>query len=241
MPNLVADARGLGPGQYGSLIVYGSLSVGDGGGGLYIWSAAATNADDGGDWLKPDSVGAGSPGRWQRVWACAQAASTTTAGLITLGANGDTTPGNAVQCSDSRMHSPVGLDGTPDYLTLDPATQVITRGLIDLTTHTTGRLAPANIGRLTIVTNAATTRTNTAADHGNWVRWTTNGTKTFTISNNVAATGDTWQGMNASTSGTMTVVAGSGVTLKGIATFAINRAYSIQFTAASAADIIGGA
>lgn len=71
MANLVADVRALSAGQFPHLMVYGATAIGDGGGGFYVWDAAATTADDGADWLKPTSVDAGSPGRWMRVWSAA--------------------------------------------------------------------------------------------------------------------------------------------------------------------------
>lgn len=327
MPNLVADARALSPGQYVHLVIYGSTAVADGGGGLYIWNAAATNADDGGSWLKPDSLGGGDPGRWQRVWLTSLAATTLLAGLVMLGAHNETTAGEAVQCSDPRLHPAVGLAGTPAYITIDGATQVITRALIDLANHVTGTLtignggtgqttaaaafaalkqnatesatgvvelatsaettaglviqasdtrihdavtlagSPeyltlsgqqitrvlidlanhvtgllplANLASLATVTEAGTSRTNTAADRGNFVRWTNTGAKTFTVANSIASDGHTWSGRNAAATGNLTFAQGAGVTLSGDLIFAPGKTYTIRFTAASAADVIGG-
>lgn len=95
--------------------------------------------------------------------------------------------------------------------------------------------------KLLTVVNSGTTRTNTAADNGNWVRWTSTSAKTFTIANSIASPGDVWSGINYGTAGTLTLVAGAGVTLRGILTFLPGKSYSIRFTTASDADVIGGA
>jgi hypothetical protein len=95
--------------------------------------------------------------------------------------------------------------------------------------------------RLLTVTESGTSRTNTSADAGNWVRWTSTSAKTFTIANSVASAGDVWSGINAAASGTLTLVAGSGVTLTGALAFASLKSYSIRFVSASAADVVGGA
>lgn len=68
MAYLVTDARGLSAGQYQHIVIYGSSAIADGGGGFYVWNAAATDTDDGALWIKPDSVSGGNPGRWERIW-----------------------------------------------------------------------------------------------------------------------------------------------------------------------------
>lgn len=169
--------------------------------------------------------------------ALKQAATTTATGVVELATDGENAANVVVQGNDSRLVL-VTLAGTPDYLTI--AGQVITRGLIDLTTDVTGLLPAANIGVLTTATETGTTRTNTSADRNQWVRWTSTSAKTFTITTAAPAAGDVWQGINAGATGTLTLV-GSGVTLTGVLTFAPLKSYCIRFVSTTAADVIGGA
>ncbi len=167
-----------------------------------------------------------------------QAATTTATGVVELATDGETAANVVVQGNDSRLVL-VTLAGTPDYLTI--SNQQITRALINLATHVTGTLPYTSVGNRSAQTNSGTTRTNTAADRGNWVRWTASpSAKTFTIANSVASAGDVWSGINAGTGGNLTLVAGSGVTLTGNLVFAPGRSYTVYFTSASAADVIGG-
>lgn len=47
--------------------VLGYYAAGDDGGGLFVWKAASTAEDNGGTVIRPDSVSAGDPGRWERI------------------------------------------------------------------------------------------------------------------------------------------------------------------------------
>lgn len=322
-----------------------------------------------------------------------QPASTTATGVVELATDGETASGVVVQGNDGRLHAAVTLTGTPDYITINPATQVITRASVDLAADITGNLPIANLAsgtnasattylrgdnswatpagggipeatqaqvragtaavaispavlesghapvtltdaatvaidldagrvfqltlggnramgqptnqtpgqsgefiifqdatggrtltwhadfkfaggtpniptapnswcvvayrvraandircatntetsKLLTVTESGTTRTNTASDNWNWVRWTGTAAKTFTIANSVASAGDVWSGINAGATGTLTIAAGAGVTLTGALAFAPLKSYSIRFISASAADVIGGA
>ncbi|WP_448208584.1 glycosyl hydrolase family 28-related protein [Azospirillum sp. sgz302134] len=60
--------RALTPGQgaaYGTVMLRGYSSVGDGGAGLFVWDASSAAADDGGTVIRPSSSTAA--GRWLRV------------------------------------------------------------------------------------------------------------------------------------------------------------------------------
>lgn len=166
-----------------------------------------------------------------------QAATETSTGVVELATSAETTAGLVVQASDTRLHAAVTLAGTPTYLTLSG--QQITRVLIDLTSHVTGLLPLANLADLDTATETGTERTNTAADRTNFVRWTNTLAKTFTIANNVASAKHVWQGINAADSN-LTLVAGPGVELTGSLVFANGKTYTLRFTSASAADVIGG-
>lgn len=170
MAYLVDDARALGAGQYQHIIIYGTSAIADGGGGFYLWSPTSTDADDGVLWIRPNSVDAGDPGRWQRIWA-----------------------------------PPVDI-----------------------------------VSSRATVTETGATRTNTAADAANWVRFTNTGAKTPTVSDNIAAAGDAWIWVNVAATGKLTIGAGAGVTLTGNLVFDPLKAALIRFSSPSAADVIGG-
>lgn len=109
-------------------------------------------------------------------------------------------------------------------------------------TDTTRAITPAGLAASIfrgIVTESGTTRTNTAADRRQWVRWTSTSAKTFTIANAVAAAGDVWAGINVGTNN-LTLVAGASVTLTGSLVFATGKSYTLVFTSASTADVVGG-
>lgn len=44
----------------------GGLVFDDGLGGAYVWRNAATNPDDGVNWIKPDDTLLANPGRWKK-------------------------------------------------------------------------------------------------------------------------------------------------------------------------------
>lgn len=46
--------------------VNGGAVFDDGGGGAYVWRNAATNADDGVNWIKPNDTLLANPGRWKK-------------------------------------------------------------------------------------------------------------------------------------------------------------------------------
>jgi hypothetical protein len=163
---------------------------------------------------------------------------TTTSGVIAASSFG-TTANTFCQGNDTRLHAAVTVSGTYDYITLSG--QDIVRGQVDLAADVTGALPPANVGNLTTVTEAGTARTNTLADRGNFVRWTSGSAKGFVISSTVgAADGDVWLGINAGSSNAL-VLSGDGVTLTGALSFAIGKTYAIRFTSSTTADVIGGA
>lgn len=51
-------------GGKGLRLVLGSTTAGDGGGGIYRWDGAASDADNNGSIIRPDAVSAANPGRW---------------------------------------------------------------------------------------------------------------------------------------------------------------------------------
>lgn len=51
-------------GGKGVRLVLGSTTAGDGGGGIYRWDGAASDADNNGSIIRPDAVLAADPGRW---------------------------------------------------------------------------------------------------------------------------------------------------------------------------------
>lgn len=169
-----------------------------------------------------------------------QGATTSASGVVTLAANGGTTADTVVQANDSRLHAAVTLAGTPDYITLSG--QEITRSAINLATHVTGLLPLSSLASMGIATESGTSRTNTALDRNQYVRWSNTSAKTFTIAHGVAGAGDVWVGFNANSSN-LTIAAGTNVTLTGNLTFPPFSPYQIIFTAVSgttSADVIGG-
>lgn len=62
----VADLKALSGGSLDSVLVLGYWTVGDGGGGLFIWNHALTTADNRGTILQPNSAPAA--GRWVRPY-----------------------------------------------------------------------------------------------------------------------------------------------------------------------------
>lgn len=65
----ISEARTLNTGsltENTSMVIYGSATEFDKGGGIYTLKKAATNADDGFTWIKPDNILSGDPGRWRR-------------------------------------------------------------------------------------------------------------------------------------------------------------------------------
>lgn len=93
--------------------------------------------------------------------------------------------------------------------------------------------------RRTGVAETGTTRTNTANDAAQLVRWSNASAKTFTIANATAAANDVWVGINDG-AGALTLAAGSGVTLNGNLVFAQNEMYAIWFQSSSEGFVIGG-
>jgi hypothetical protein len=87
---------------------------------------------------------------------------------------------------------------------------------------------------------SGTTRTNTAADKANWVRWTSASAKTFTINGNVAAATDEWVGTNIGANN-LTIAQGTSMTLTGNLVFAPGETYIVRFPTATTGIVVGGA
>jgi len=51
------------------IVLDGYGAANDGGGGLFVWRATSTAADDGGTIIRPTNVPSGSPGRWVRLYS----------------------------------------------------------------------------------------------------------------------------------------------------------------------------
>ncbi|MGE3676217.1 MAG: hypothetical protein AB7K71_41490, partial [Polyangiaceae bacterium] len=52
-----------------AVVVRGRTAINDGGQGVFIWDPNNTSNDNNGTIIKPNSVGAGSPGRWLRLYS----------------------------------------------------------------------------------------------------------------------------------------------------------------------------
>lgn len=65
--NTIADLRAVASSSINQFaIVKGDTVAYDGGGGDYIWESAATNADDGVNWIKPNDKTNAQAGRWKK-------------------------------------------------------------------------------------------------------------------------------------------------------------------------------
>jgi hypothetical protein len=147
------------------------------------------------------------------------------------------TAADDIDTLEAASHAAVTLAGE-DYLSLSG--QEITAAEVNLASNVTGTLPYTSVGGLTHVQETGTSRTNSADDKGRMVEWTSSSPKTFAVENNVAAATNAWVGFNSG-SGTLTLAAGSGVTLTGNLIFAQNKGYMVYFTSASAAIVFGGA
>lgn len=173
--------------------------------------------------------------------------------IATQAANNVTITGGSITLTTAL---PIGSGGTGAttaanaFTALKQAASETATGVVELATtaeaqtgtDTTRAITPAGLAASIfrgIVTESGTTRTNTAADRRQWVRWTSTSAKTFTIANAVAAAGDVWAGINVGTNN-LTLVAGASVTLTGSLVFATGKSYTLVFTSASTADVVGG-
>lgn len=119
--------------------------------------------------------------------------------------NGHTIPGGAGTLAlTSQLHDAVTLSGAPDYITLSG--QVITRGLIDLTTDVTGLLPGANINTIT---------ESQISDFGTYLETEVDGSVSNEGSLTVGAGTGTTSIINSNTSGStgVTIEAGTGLSI----------------------------
>ncbi len=235
--------------------------------GIMVIKSSATDPGSPGRWLRsaanmvtPVPIASGGTGQITASAAfnaLKQPASETATGAVELATTSEATTGTdttrAVTPAGVAAAAPnVTLSGTPDYITISG--QTITRNQIDLAADVTGTLPLANGGTAvtslnalirslltTTVTEAGTTRTNTADDFKQFVLFTATTAKTFTIADDVATENDTWQGKNVGTTD-LTLVAGTDVTLRGNLVFKTGDGYLVRFVSINptVADVFGG-